>query len=170
MSSGRPMRSAIRCATSQCPDRTGMLTCAPSARPRFDRLLQLFGRRASELSLQRADQEFDKFRPVADIDVMKFAAKGNLVTPMRRQQVGVGVAPDVAQQRLVIDAAACISDRAPRFPQTASPARRSAARSRASDRWPNRSHRPAPSKNQRVELVVPPFAPPRNNSKQWQRA
>ena len=35
MSSGRPMRSAIRCATSQCPDRIGMFTCGPSARPRF---------------------------------------------------------------------------------------------------------------------------------------
>ena len=37
---------------------------------------------------------------------MKLAAKRDLVTPVRRQKVRIGIAADVAQQRLVIDAAA----------------------------------------------------------------
>ena len=70
------------------------------------RLFQLFGRRAGKFSLQGADHEFDEFRPVAHIDVMELAAQRDLVAPVRRQEVRIGIAADVAQQRLVIDAAA----------------------------------------------------------------
>jgi len=37
---------------------------------------------------------------------MELTAQSDLVTPVRRQQVRIGVAADVAQQRLMIDAAA----------------------------------------------------------------
>ena len=40
--------------------------------------------------------------------MVELAAQGDLVTPVRRQQVRIGIAADVAQQRLVIDAAECL--------------------------------------------------------------
>ena len=45
------------------------------------RLGQLLRRRAGKLSRDGADEELDEFRPVAHVDVMELAAKGDLVAP-----------------------------------------------------------------------------------------
>jgi hypothetical protein len=90
------------------PGQDGDVDLRALGKAALHRLFQLVRRRTGKLSLQSADQEFDEFRPVAHIDVMELAAKGNLITPMCRQQVRVGIAADVAQQRLVIDAAAWV--------------------------------------------------------------
>lgn len=69
----------------------------------------------------------------------------------------IGIAADIAQQRLMIDAAAHIliepGDIGKPHPQHAG----NAAQNRASDRWPDRSHRPEPSGNRRAERLVLPF-------------
>ncbi len=73
----------------------------------FHRLGQFLRRRAGELSRDGPDEDFDEFRPVTHVDVMKLSAQGDLIAPSRRQQVRVGIAPDKAQQCLMIDGAAC---------------------------------------------------------------
>ena len=45
---------------------------------------------------------------LADVDPLQVAAKSDLIAEGRRQQMGVGIASDVAQQRLMVDAAARI--------------------------------------------------------------
>src|SRR5262249_12378416 len=88
------------------PGQDGDIDLRALSKATLDRLLQLFRRRTRKLSFQCANQELDEFRPIAHVDVMELAAQSDLVTPVRRQQVRIGVAADVAQQRLVIDAAA----------------------------------------------------------------
>src|SRR5262249_25595183 len=53
-----------------------------------------------------SDKDLDEFRPVPHVDVMELPAKGDFIAPSCRQQVGVGVAADVTQKSLMIDAAA----------------------------------------------------------------
>ena len=102
------MRSAILLRHLAVPGQDRDVHLRALGKAALHRLCQLLRRRAGELSRQCADEEFDEFRPVAHVDVMELAAKGDLVAQCRRQQVGVGIAADVAQQRLVIDAAACV--------------------------------------------------------------
>ena len=123
----------------------------------LDRLGQFRGRRVGEGARDGADDRLGELRLVADVDALKVPAQRDLVAERRRQQVGVGIAADVAKQRLVIDVAARIGRRGPQPRPAASPARRIAARNPANDRWPGRSHRPAPSESRRVEPLVPPF-------------
>lgn len=83
---------------------------------------------------------------------MKLAAQGDLVAPGLRQQMRVGIASNVAQQRLMKDDLRC--------PRTASPARGIEAQNPANARSRGRSHRRVPSENPHVELTVPPLIPP----------
>ena len=82
-----------------------MLTCGALGKAALDRLRQFLGRGAGELSRNGADEDLDELRPVAHVDVMQLAAQGDFVAPGRRQQMRVGIASDVAQQRLMIDVA-----------------------------------------------------------------
>ena len=153
----RPIRSAILWATSQWPARIGTLTCRASARPCSTALASSAGGASAKMRVMARTNRFGELRLVAHVDAGKVLAKGDLVAERRRQQVGVGIAADVAKQGLMIDIAALIDRRGRQPRPAASPARRIAAQNLATDRWPGRSHRPAPSRNRRVELLVPPF-------------
>ena len=72
----------------------------------LDGIGQFRGRRVGEQAREGANEGFDDFRVAAHVDAGKILAKGDLVAKRRRQQVGVGVASDVAKQGLVIDIAA----------------------------------------------------------------
>ena len=72
-------------------------------------LCQLLRRRAGELPCQRANEDADELVPVADVDVVELSAKNDFVAPGLREKVCVGIASDVAQQRLMIDLALHIS-------------------------------------------------------------
>ena len=122
----------------------------------FHRFCHFLRRSVGIFSRDGPDKDFDEFRPVAHVDVMQLPAKGDLIAPSRSQQVGVGVAADVTQKSLMIDAAR-VSGQASQSPRSASPAHRSAKRNPASGRWPGRSRTPTSSKNQRVEPLVPSF-------------
>ena len=67
---------------------------------------ELLGRSVRVFSRDGSDKDFDEFRSVAHVDVMELPAKGDLIAPGCRQQVSVGVAADVTQKSLMIDAAA----------------------------------------------------------------
>jgi len=54
----------------------------------LDFLCQFLRRRAGKLSCDRPDKDFDEFRPVAHVDVMKLTAQSDLVAPGVRQQSG----------------------------------------------------------------------------------
>ena len=77
----------------------------PLGEAALDLLCQFLRRRAGKLSCNGPDKDFDEFGSVAHVDVMKLAAQGDLVAPGVRQQMRVGIASDVAQQRLMKDAA-----------------------------------------------------------------
>ena len=67
---------------------------------------QLFRRRAREEAGDGSDEDRGKLRPVSEVEALQLSTERDLVAPRRRQQVAVGVAADVAEQRLMIDGAA----------------------------------------------------------------
>jgi len=74
---------------------------------------------------------------VAEIDAGQILAQRNLVAKRRCQKVGVGVASDVTQQRLMIDIAALALIEIGGFVPAASPARRTEAQNPSTGRWPD---------------------------------
>ena len=72
----------------------------------LDRFGQSRGGRVGEGAGNGADNRFGQFGFVADIDTLKVAPQCDLVTERRCQKMCIGIAADVTQQGLVIDAAA----------------------------------------------------------------
>jgi hypothetical protein len=67
---------------------------------------ELRERRVREGAGDGANDRLGEFRMVAEIDAGKIPSKRDLVADCRSQQMGVGIASDIAKQRLVIDIAA----------------------------------------------------------------
>ena len=99
------MRAPIRCATSQWPARIGTLTWIASARPCCTACLQLVGRQVGEDAGEGADEDRPELGMAAEVGDREVLAECDLVAEGGGEQVGVGVAADVAQDRLVIDLA-----------------------------------------------------------------
>lgn len=72
----------------------------------LDGVGQLGRRRVGKQTGEGADEGIDDVRVAAHIDAAEILAKRDLVAECRCEQMGVGVASDVAQQGLVIDLAA----------------------------------------------------------------
>ena len=72
----------------------------------LDRLGQLRRRRIREGARDGTDNRLGQLRLVADVDALQVPAQRDLIAKRRRQQMGIGIASDVTQQRLVIDVAA----------------------------------------------------------------
>ena len=72
----------------------------------LDGLRQFRRRRVREHAREGADESLEDLRMAAHVDQRQILAKRDLVAERRRQQMGVGIAPDVAEQGLMIDVAA----------------------------------------------------------------
>ena len=95
-----PTRHLAMAGQNRHPDLHG-LGKAP-----LDRFGQSRGSRVREVAGNGADNRFGQFGFVADVDALKVAPQCDLVTERRCQQMCIGIAADVTQQGLVIDAAA----------------------------------------------------------------
>jgi hypothetical protein len=71
------------------------------------RLRQLLRRCVRDGTRDGSDEHRDEFRPVAHVDAMQVPPQRDLVAPRGRQQVGVGVAADITEERLMVDRAPC---------------------------------------------------------------
>ena len=85
-----------------------MLTFSASARPRSTNLREISRRRLREDPVQRQDEGFDQFLVASHDGAGQVLAHGDLVAKGRHEQMRVGIATDIAQERLVIDIAALV--------------------------------------------------------------